>query len=392
MLQGTEKIQELIKQASSLHIVNTLYFIAQVVLVLFIYQIAPGKDRLAIHDFLLNASFILAFVLVLKISMHFYMKMQGMIKDSEFELILACLNALSTVFILYALYILPGIENIVLLFESFLPVMLFVLVSPLTWNKSTFPYSGFYGFLEWSLLLVVLLWGGTTLLSLYEAGAYYALTSNGVLVASPFLVRFMRKRHVDKLFDRMHQEIYTDPLTGIQNRKCFYDYYDRLRDDSKQGLLDNHDLVVLFADIDFFKQYNDFYGHEQGDVCLISVAKSLSLIAEELDVEAFRYGGEEFILCGVVHRENQNAFLNSDIISKWIEGDWLFDMDHEKSPKNKVSLSGGLCFYGKDVIYKNNAAGVTKVADDYLYQAKNSGRAKLILAPQGEVDSKISEC
>ncbi|GEA10579.1 sensor domain-containing diguanylate cyclase [Alteromonas sp. KUL49] len=85
----------------------------------------------------------------------------------------------------------------------------------------------------------------------------------------------------------------TDPLTGIPNRRAFDQ---KIRAEIASASRQNWPMSLLLIDIDFFKKYNDYYGHSEGDNCLISVAESLqSNVKRETDLCA-RYGGEEFVL------------------------------------------------------------------------------------------------
>ncbi|NTF33779.1 putative bifunctional diguanylate cyclase/phosphodiesterase [Rhizobium skierniewicense] len=84
----------------------------------------------------------------------------------------------------------------------------------------------------------------------------------------------------------------TDPLTGLENRRAIDS---RLRQLWDGWTNHQHNFAVFLIDVDFFKKYNDFYGHQEGDRCLIQVAQTLQASMSRFDAVIGRYGGEEFI-------------------------------------------------------------------------------------------------
>jgi diguanylate cyclase (GGDEF)-like protein len=392
MIQGKDKIHDLIRQAASLHVVNTIYFVGLIVMWLFTANVSHSLDIYAVDTWMLRAATLLGIIFIFKMSMHYFISLQKRLSDEEFELTLSMLNVAATFFILHAIKRMPEMESTLNLLYAFLPVMLFILVSPLTWNKRSAPYYGFFGFMEWLLILSVLSWGGSVLFALYNAGSYHYLGSNVVIFCSPLLVKTMRKRHIDKFFEKIHTEIYTDPLTGIQNRKCFYDFYDRLREENKKNIMQGDGLGVIFIDIDHFKKFNDRYGHDEGDKCLKTVADEIKNIADRFGLQAFRYGGEEFLICGDISKESWINMQSCAPIKDWIDSDYKLNIKHECMLSGKLTMSAGACFFESEIIYKNNAAGVTKVADYFLYKAKDEGRSKIIFGnPDEFINSGLKE-
>lgn len=84
----------------------------------------------------------------------------------------------------------------------------------------------------------------------------------------------------------------TDPLTGLENRRAVDS---RLRQLWDEWADKKHNFAVFLIDVDFFKKYNDFYGHQEGDRCLMQVAQTLQASMSRYDAVIGRYGGEEFI-------------------------------------------------------------------------------------------------
>jgi len=159
---------------------------------------------------------------------------------------------------------------------------------------------------------------------------------------------------------------YTDGLTGISNRRNFDSYIEM----SWNNCLDSSKpLSLIMMDIDYFKLYNDNYGHIKGDDCLKAVAKELSKSAKRtLDLSA-RYGGEEFvIILPETHKEG------AEIIAEEIRKNIInLDIPHESSPISKnVTLSLGVT-----TMVPNNQHTISEFindADKALYEAKNLGR------------------
>src|SRR5699024_1490610 len=85
----------------------------------------------------------------------------------------------------------------------------------------------------------------------------------------------------------------TDGLTGVANRRLFEI---RLDKEWKDALKCADDLSLIFIDIDFFKQYNARFGHQQGDLCLIQIATAIDYLMQRTNYLVARYGGEEFVV------------------------------------------------------------------------------------------------
>ena len=97
---------------------------------------------------------------------------------------------------------------------------------------------------------------------------------------------FLETRLLNELAER-------DGMTGLYNRRIFDDYVERLW---RQSRREGTGVAIIFVDIDFFKVYNDLYGHQAGDDCLKRVAKCIARGAKRPFDFAARYGGEEFVL------------------------------------------------------------------------------------------------
>lgn len=157
-----------------------------------------------------------------------------------------------------------------------------------------------------------------------------------------------------------------DGLTNIRNRRFFDETFEKTFSEIKR---DKKSLAVLMIDIDFFKPYNDNYGHGQGDETLRKVAKALEKTIKRASDFVARYGGEEFvILLKDINKDGVEAVANN-LLNAVRE----LKITHEFSKiENYVTVSIGASFY-------NSNSDVTKLelllkADETLYSVKNSGR------------------
>ena len=103
----------------------------------------------------------------------------------------------------------------------------------------------------------------------------------------------IRTEQIEQANLELKRSLLLDGLTGIYNRSAFDDYLQRMWQQHKQS---QEPLSLLMCDVDFFKKYNDRYGHLQGDHCLQVVAKAITESAPRPDDFVARYGGEEFVV------------------------------------------------------------------------------------------------
>ena len=157
-----------------------------------------------------------------------------------------------------------------------------------------------------------------------------------------------------------------DGLTNIRNRRYFDETFEKTFSEIKR---DKKSLAVLMIDIDFFKPYNDNYGHGQGDETLRKVAKALEKTIKRASDFVARYGGEEFvILLKDINKDGVEAVANN-LLNAVRE----LKITHEFSKiENYVTVSIGVSYY-------NSSSDITKLelllkADEALYNVKNSGR------------------
>lgn len=190
-------------------------------------------------------------------------------------------------------------------------------------------------------------------------------------ITKPFnkaIVKLRLKNYLDlKMKNDMLEKLSMyDGLTNIRNRRFFDETFEKTFNEIKR---DKESLAVLMIDIDFFKPYNDNYGHGQGDEALRKVAKILERTIKRPSDFVARYGGEEFvILLKDINKEGVEAVANN-LLNAVRE----LKITHEFSKiENYVTISIGASFY-------NSISDITKIellikADETLYNVKNSGR------------------
>jgi len=166
-----------------------------------------------------------------------------------------------------------------------------------------------------------------------------------------------------------------DGLTGIANRRTF-DVSMKKEWSSARRTDTDVEVSVIMIDIDNFKLYNDGYGHQQGDDCLKQVAQGIATcIKRDCDLIA-RYGGEEFVAI-LPNTPAEGALHIAEIMRSHVEN---LAIPHEYSPSsNIVTLSLGVSTVVPSE--HNSADNLIEAADKALYQAKESGRNKVMTLP-----------
>ncbi|MCC0179735.1 diguanylate cyclase [Waterburya agarophytonicola K14] len=162
-----------------------------------------------------------------------------------------------------------------------------------------------------------------------------------------------------------------DCLTGVANRYCFEQV---LAKEWQRGQREMSTLSLIIADIDYFKYYNDRYGHQAGDDCLQQVAQTiLKSVNRPADLVA-RYGGEEFAII-LPQTSGNNALQVAEKIRLQIRD---LHIAHSSSlVSDRVSLSLGVAAIIPSSQYTKQE--LLSTADKALYQAKNQGRDRAIL-------------
>lgn len=170
----------------------------------------------------------------------------------------------------------------------------------------------------------------------------------------------------NKVKEELKRIANTDPLTGIANRRVFFE---KSEDELKRIKRGRGEFSMLLLDIDHFKKINDSYGHDVGDFVLIEVTKVIKACLREIDVPA-RLGGEEF---GVFLPETnaQGAFHVAERVRSAIaKHTFMADAKQNRPIGCTVSIGITTARFDEDA----DATRMYKMADTRLYIAKNSGR------------------
>ena len=169
-----------------------------------------------------------------------------------------------------------------------------------------------------------------------------------------------------ELVEELKELATKDALTGIANRRFFDEYLEK---EWKRAKRDKHIFSIVMIDLDFFKSYNDTYGHQKGDECLKIVANIIEEAMKRPADMAARFGGEEFVLV-LPETSFKGAMRLSEELRKSI---FDLNMEHKTNPNgSRVTVSMGVATMAADTV--ENPENLLSKADKALYAAKNNGR------------------
>jgi len=261
---------------------------------------------------------------------------------------------------LLSLLVVPNLLSIRSFNGFALPMMLALLVNLFDRDSS-----------EWAAYLILLLsWG---LLNIVLRRAETLVTSN-------FSEGVRHRARAMELADShasMRQQSERDGLTGLYNRAMFERH---LQQHWRLASRANTALSLLLIDVDFFKPYNDHYGHLAGDQCLSMVASMFNRALQREDDMVARYGGEEFVIV-LPNTDTKGALQVAARIRKLLAEAKL---RHEYSAAaSYVTVSIGIsCLIP---IAQQSSKEIVDKADKALYRAKQLGRNQAVVAARGEV-------
>ncbi|ASC72120.1 diguanylate cyclase response regulator [Halomicronema hongdechloris C2206] len=175
---------------------------------------------------------------------------------------------------------------------------------------------------------------------------------------------------------KLHQLAITDQLTNLANRRYFDDCFER---EWRRSLRYQTSLSLILCDVDYFKAYNDIYGHQAGDACLQRVAQVLSHAAKRATDIVARYGGEEFAII-LPDTRLDGAMGIAQAIRAELK---ILALPHPNSVSSHVTISQGVA---STVPTRDIAAAVLiEGSDQALYQAKRNGRDAIAAFSAGQL-------
>ena len=204
-----------------------------------------------------------------------------------------------------------------------------------------------------------------------KASVVQSFIVNGILLTAFFLglsiliISFISEKIANPISKRLDQ-LHIDSLTGVYNRRFFDEKLKQMVESLPRS---GDPLSLAMIDIDFFKKYNDTYGHGEGDECLKIVAKALSkAVMRDSDFVA-RYGGEEFV--AVFPNTDEDGALV--VAERLIESIRNCNIPHKENEiADCVTVSVGIAT--ALVEHAKSGEALVKCADEQLYKSKQNGR------------------
>ncbi|MBC5627352.1 diguanylate cyclase [Clostridium sp. NSJ-6] len=266
-------------------------------------------------------------------------------------------------------------DNIVNKGETFLFILLFSIIIYISGaNESNYKFlflfiiitttiqSGMkHGMITAIISSIIILSMDLVMMPASEVNIYFEndLILAGIFILTAWPLGFYVKiegEHIKKLEDMVN----FDGLTNVYNHRYFQD---KLKEKIEIGRKENKPVSMIFIDIDYFKHYNDLYGHQKGDNILRELAEIVTKSVREKDVVA-RYGGEEFavILEDTTERETLEIAerIRANVEETYFDGE-------ENQPKGKITASIGISVFPDKA---KDELELIKSADDALYRAK----------------------
>jgi diguanylate cyclase (GGDEF)-like protein len=223
----------------------------------------------------------------------------------------------------------------------------------------------------------------------------FALVFSGMVLICHFMMRSHRlvflheqlllqeKEQLTGLSEELAELSLRDALTGVANRRRFDEV---LGQEWERARREQAPLALLFIDIDFFKGYNDHYGHQAGDDCLRAVAFVMVDTGRRPTDLVARYGGEEFVLL-LPNTDSRGALETAERIRVFLA---QAAIPHALSPQGRVTASIGVAV--RVPAGPDGASALVSEADAALYLAKAGGRDRIELAPRSSsMDTPLAE-
>jgi diguanylate cyclase (GGDEF)-like protein len=192
--------------------------------------------------------------------------------------------------------------------------------------------------------------------------------------------RFRLARALKTANAQLSELAFRDGLTAVLNRRSFDEILESSWSNANRS---RGSLSLLYLDIDFFKRYNDAYGHQNGDDCLRRVALSLVDCVRDFGDCVARYGGEEFVI--VLPDVSETSITRiAERVAGAIKG---LEIPHRESPYGVVTASFGVATLRPSC--GGAPSDLIHLADSALYRAKRSGRNRIEVSSQTEMPEYV---
>lgn len=192
------------------------------------------------------------------------------------------------------------------------------------------------------------------------------------LISFPMITVLLTLHTSQRLQEEIHAQARHDTLTHAYNRRAFAEFSDR---EWATSVRHGYPLSILTVDIDHFKNFNDQYGHQTGDVALVQVSKSAQAALRSNDIWC-RYGGEEFIAM-LPNTTMEQAMAVADRLRLSVESTAI------SSPRGPLSISVSVGVAERSSSH-SSFSELLALSDAALYKAKAAGRNRVIAAANDE--------
>ena len=176
----------------------------------------------------------------------------------------------------------------------------------------------------------------------------------------------------------IHEQAITDSLTGLHNRRYLWEL---LKREFARARRNRTTIAAVMIDIDHFKRINDNFGHEAGDLVIAELGALFKRSVRGSDV-ACRYGGEEFALV-LPEISIENARRKAETLRQGVKS---LALEQRGTPLGPISISLGVAVFP---IHAEDAESLFRRADQALYEAKNAGRDRVVVAQSAPPDGEL---
>ena len=203
------------------------------------------------------------------------------------------------------------------------------------------------------------------------------MVSNMIVMRNSYMEITQINKKVEEENTFLQKRSETDPLTGMYNRLKLNEYSEEVFEKAR---VHKCNIAVEILDIDFFKQFNDNYGHQPGDECIKFIANKLMEMAKKDNIFTARYGGDEFVI--IYENMSREEILNE--ANELRQSIYNANMEHKFSlTDDRVTISQGICYGVPDV--NMSFFGYLQGADKMLYEVKEQNRNDIKVCEASEL-------